>query len=120
VPPPHRHLVTYHGVVSSASSFREEIIPRAADPDPADNGARPDLPPVRPRRLPFADLLHRTFEIDLHKCPRCDGRLKVLAVIMDPIEVARLCKHLGHPTEPPKMSPSRFQVQSSWGFDQAP
>jgi hypothetical protein len=124
VPPPHRHLVTYHGVVSSAASFRAEIIPRGAEPDPAadaaDAGSSPELPPVRPRRLPFAQLLFRTFEIDPLRCPRCDGKLKVLAVLTDPIEVARLCQHLGEPTEPPKLWPSRFVVQTSWEFAQPP
>jgi Putative transposase/Transposase zinc-binding domain len=122
VPPPFRHLVTYHGVLSSHAAFRAEVVPAAAKPAqgaPETDGPKTELPP-RPRRLPWADLLRRTFEIDVLKCVQCGGKMKVLAVITDPEEVVRLCENLGEPAEPPKVAPSRFAAQTNWDFAEPP
>jgi Putative transposase/Transposase zinc-binding domain len=128
VPRPRAHLVIYHGVLSSHSSWRSEIIPRPAatqaEPVPSDEQHRPagdqDLPPVRPRRLPWADLLRRTWEIDVLQCTFCGGRMKVVAVVTDRAEVARLCQNLGEPAEPPPVAPARLPAQLDMAFAQGP
>jgi hypothetical protein len=33
---------------------------------------------------PWAELLRRTFTVDVETCPRCGGRMRLLAVITDP------------------------------------
>jgi hypothetical protein len=125
LPPPHKHLVTYHGVLSSAAVWRKEIVPGGqgaaskAEPEPPDE-AQPELCAQRPRRLLWAQLLQRTFGLDVLKCPKCGGRRKLVAAIMDPVEIARLCENLGEPTEPPPVQPSRHQAQTSWEFAEPP
>ncbi len=96
VPPPHKHLVTYHGVLSSAAKWRKEIVPggqgaaqQAEQKEPPD-GAQPELEALRPRRLLWAQLLQRTFGLDVLKCPQCGGKIKMVAAILDPVEIARL------------------------------
>ena len=42
--------------------------------------------------------------------------MKILALVLDPYEVARLCKNLGEPTQAPPVAPSRFVVQTEWDF----
>ncbi|MDF1565525.1 MAG: transposase [Deltaproteobacteria bacterium] len=56
---------------------------------------------VRPRRIPWAELLKRTFQVDLTICEGCGGRVEVLAVITDPRVIRRILKHLHLATNPP-------------------
>src|SRR5207253_308510 len=60
VAPPFRHLVTYHGVLSSHAALRAAVVPQATEPAEStepDSGKEPDLPLQRPRRLAWASLL---------------------------------------------------------------
>src|SRR5690349_12530644 len=56
---------------------------------------------------PWAKPLQRTFAVDVETCPGCGGRVRLLAVITDLTEVARLLHHRGEPTEPPARAPPR-------------
>jgi hypothetical protein len=40
-------------------------------------------------------------------CPRCKGRMRLLAVVTDPKSVARYLRGLGEPTEAPTRAPAR-------------
>jgi hypothetical protein len=134
VPPPGRHLVTYHGVLSSAAVWRKQIIPGAQqksqgeDPqsvkaearDPEAAGIQPELGTAVPRRTPWAQLMSRTFGLDVLCCPKCGGRMKIVAVVLDPVEIARLCENLGEPAQAPPIKPSRYQVQTGWDFAGGP
>ena len=46
-----------------------------------------DVPRRGPYR-PWAALLQRTFGFDVLECPRCDGRMRLLAMVTDPIALA--------------------------------
>jgi transposase len=59
------------------------------------------------RYRPWAELLKRTFGIDVETCPRCGGRMRLLALFTDPPNVARFLRHLGEPTDPPTRAPAR-------------
>jgi hypothetical protein len=52
-------------------------------------------------------LLRRTFGIDVETCPRCGGRMRLLAMVTEPKNVARFLRHLSEPTEPPPRAPAR-------------
>jgi len=65
------------------------------------------LLPVRQRRLDWSALLRRAFQIDVLRCPRCEGRMKVLAAINDPEVAQKILRHLGLPAEPPSCAPAR-------------
>jgi hypothetical protein len=82
-------------------------IPRAS-PDgvaPADARAPPAY--VRPRHFSWADLLRRTFEIDILACTDCGNRLRLVATIEDRRVIERILLHLGLPTDPPAAAPAR-------------
>jgi hypothetical protein len=123
VPPPGRHTVTYHGILSSAAKLRSQIVPGGAAPaaagDPAE-GAAPELAAQRPRRLLWALLMQRTFGLDVLRCEKCGGRMKLVAVIMDPVQIARLCDSLGEPSQAPEVAPSRYQAQTQWEWAEPP
>ena len=114
VPQPYRHLVTYHGVLASAAALRKEVVPggqgaapKAEPEQPSRRRAAPLLDPEpfapRARRLLWAQLLQRTFGLDALECPHCGGKMKLLAAILDPVQIARLCDNLGEPAQAPQV-----------------
>ncbi|HSQ65331.1 MAG TPA: hypothetical protein VLM85_19060 [Polyangiaceae bacterium] len=58
-------------------------------------------------RIDWPTLLRRTFDIDVLQCPRCEGRLRILAVITDEPVVARILPALGLPTDAPAAARAR-------------
>ncbi len=65
----------------------------------------------RVRENSWADLMRRTFGIDVLDCPRCGGRLRLLALIEYGNAVERMLRHLGLPTDQPEFKPARAPPQ---------
>ena len=115
VPAPRFHTVRYSGVLAAASKWRPFIVPKpaptgAVDPAPTRDQQSSAPPPESvdgARYRPWAELLKRTFGIDVETCPRCGGRMRLLAVITDSASTARFLRHRGEPTEPPSRAPAR-------------
>jgi hypothetical protein len=116
VPAPRFHMVRYSGVLGPASKWRPLIVPKPLPEAPGDaaSAAAPDScgpPPAcdttGSRYRPWAELLMRTFGIDVETCPGCGGRMRLLALITEPPNVARFLRHLGEATEPPPRAPAR-------------
>jgi hypothetical protein len=63
------------------------------------------------RRLDWASLLTRVFGPDVTRCPRCPGRLRVIAFVTRPDLVVRILSHLGLPTLAPAIAPPRGPPQ---------
>jgi hypothetical protein len=57
--------------------------------------------------MSWAHLLKRVFEIDIELCPRCGGRLKIIAAIVDPQVIEKILTHLGLPARAPPRAPAR-------------
>ena len=55
----------------------------------------------------WASLMERTFRIDVLACPRCGGRLHLIALIEEAAVIDRILRHLGLPTETPAPRPAR-------------
>jgi len=47
------------------------------------------------------------FGLDVLACPRCGGRLRLVALIDEAAVVQRILRHLGLPTEVPEARPAR-------------
>ena len=62
--------------------------------------------PGEPRFWAWAALMRRAFDIDVLACPRCAGRMRLIATIEDP-RVIRILAHLVLPTGDPNPCPSR-------------
>ena len=124
VPPPRRHGLTYHGVLAPAASRRDEIVPGYAEEEEhalchsrgeGAAGAKPPPPQHRrPERYSWAELMRRTFEIDVLLCP-CGARRRVLSLVCDPAQIRRVLLHMGLPADPPQRAPPRA-VQGVIGF----
>lgn len=109
IPPPRQHQVRFAGVLASAARLRKEIIPAhtgEAGIAPLAAHAMPDESSARSHRIDWATLLARV-GIDALKCPRCGGRMRILAAITEPAVIRHILEHLGLPTEPPSLSPPR-------------
>jgi hypothetical protein len=63
-------------------------------------------------RLPWAVLLKRVFLVDVLECPKCKGRMKILAAVIAPTSVRRVLKSLGLPSEAPRLRPARPPPQT--------
>jgi hypothetical protein len=63
---------------------------------------------------PWAELLRRTFLVDVLACP-CGAKRRVLSLVRDPDEIRRCLAHLGLPPEPPARAPPRA-VHGVMGF----
>ena len=52
---------------------------------------------AKPRYWTWATLMRRAFDLDVLRCPRCAGRMELIATIDDPAVIARILAHLGLP-----------------------
>jgi hypothetical protein len=108
VPPPRFHTVKYAGVLAPASPWRSRIAPQPKLPPQAFESQESEflLKPAGTYRA-WAELLKRTFDIDVLECPNCHGRMKLLAMITAGKSIERYLAKLGEPTDVPGRSPSR-------------
>ena len=107
---PSRIHTGYHGVLAPNAPWRRAVVARAESEagtvesfpfqTPVDD-QREDTKPgrVRPRYRAWAELMRRAFEADVLACPRCGGRMVVLATIEDPAVIRRILTHLGLSTD---------------------
>ena len=51
--------------------------------------------------------MQRSFGFDVLSCPRCGGRLRLIALIEEAAVIGRILHHLGLSTEPPAPRPAR-------------
>jgi len=109
------HTTAPHGSTSSAPSTRSREATSSAPPRAeyariaAPHRRRlndGDLLAQTPR-LDWAKLLRRTFACDVLVCPRCTGRVRVLAAIHDPGEARRFLNALDQRSLPRPPPPRR-------------
>jgi len=114
---PSRIHTGYHGVLAPNAPWRRAVVARAEteagtlepcpSPTPADN--QPDDATgrrARPKYRAWADLMRRAFEADVLACPKCGGRMIVLATIEDPAVIQRILTHLGLSMEAGEVLPA--------------
>jgi hypothetical protein len=123
VPPPRIPLVRYFGVLAPHSPYRARVVPETSAHDepgkpkskrvnkdaslsssstvPDDESDEHDGGSGRTSRyIDWATLMQRTFGIDPLRCPKCESKMKVLAVISQPEVVDEILAHVGLPVEP--------------------
>jgi hypothetical protein len=61
----------------------------------------------RINRLRWAVLLKRVFMTDALTCPKCNGRMKILAAITNPEAIRKILDQLGLPSEAPRRTAAR-------------
>ena len=61
-------------------------------------------------------MIRRLFEADVLKCPRCDGRMTIIATVTDPTVVRKILTCIGLPVRAPPVAPAREREQGEFGF----
>jgi uncharacterized protein YbaR (Trm112 family) len=90
-PRPEINLLLYHGVLAPHARWRQQVVgygraaSEAAAVDPAEPAGSPP-----PRNWTWAALMRRAFALDVLACPRCGGRLRVIATVEDPVAVRHI------------------------------
>jgi len=109
-PRPRINLLLYHGVLAAHAAWRADVVARAPAGSAAPAGAESHNAAVtspNPAGRRWADLMRRAFEVDVLACPRCGGRLRLVALLEAGPVTARILRHLGLPTEVPAARPAR-------------
>jgi hypothetical protein len=119
VPRPRINLILYHGVLAPRAAWRADVVRRQTSaeggdaevkdsaPEPAREADPAETARRRARGQNWASLMSRTFGIDVLACPRCGGRLRLIALIEKAAVIDRILRHLGLPTETPAPRPAR-------------
>ena len=103
IPRPRINLVLYYGVLGARSAWRAQIVPT-----PAGHAmSRAAAGSSRVSASPWATLMRRSFGFDVLACPGCGGRLRLMAIIEQPVVIRKILDHLGLPTEIPQPRSAR-------------
>lgn len=92
-PRPEINLLLYHGVLAPHARWRPQVVGygRPAPEAAADDSTEPAwVPALPPRNWTWAALMRRAFALDVLACPRCGGRLRVIATVEDPVAVRQI------------------------------
>jgi hypothetical protein len=57
--------------------------------------------------LPWAQLLRRSFDIDIEQCAKCGGRIRLIQSVTEPNVARAILERLGLPTEAPRAARAR-------------
>jgi hypothetical protein len=136
VPRPRINLILYYGILGARAGRRTEMVhrvgadPSLAEPARVGGGADADRGAARRAEGPawrWAALMRRTFPpppfglrrglavavrakaggFGVLACPRCGGRLRLIALIEDAAVIGRILRHLGLPDTIPSPRPAR-------------
>jgi hypothetical protein len=133
VPAPLGNLVRYHGSLAPGAKLRSRIV--AAGPAPRRAGSHAGCEAEESgeeasRRLSWAELMKRVFATDVLECPRCSGRMRLVATITQPEVIRAMLECIGpataglrptrrasrSPARPPPLAPARPLVQPDLDF----
>ncbi len=80
----------------------------------------------RVRRMRWASLLQRVFEVDALQCPLCGSTMRLIAAIEDPAVARKILENLKLPARAPPLEPAATdsldagRTEDEWCFDQSP
>ncbi len=97
---PRVNLTRFHGVFSPNSKLREYVVPQK----PVEEQ---DNPITKTYSMTWALRLKRVFAIEVEKCEKCGGPVRIIASIEDPDVIQKILKHPGldQPGDTPIRSP---------------
>jgi hypothetical protein len=104
-PRPAIDLILYHGVLAPRARWRPAVVAYGRPEDdaatiPHETTGRAEAErggAAQSRYWTWAALMRRAFELDVLRCPRCAGRMELIATIDDSAVIHRILVHLGLP-----------------------
>jgi ribosomal protein S27E len=96
VPPPRMHVTRYHGVFAPHSRLRAAVTPAGRGMSARASSTAEAGSPLMRRHVAmiWARRLRRVFGVEIERCARCQGRLRIIASIEEPGVIARILAHL--------------------------
>ena len=91
VPKPRVHLTRYHGVLAPHSALRAQVTPAGRG---GKTGTTERRSAERHRAMSWAQRLKRVFRIDIERCERCGGKVRIIASIEDPQVIGKILAQL--------------------------
>jgi hypothetical protein len=102
VPRPRVNLTRFHGVLAPNAKWRGAVTPsgrgrgaRAGACGTLGQAEEGAAAPAKRQAMSWAQRLKRVFRIEIERCGRCGGQMKVVAVIEDPVVIERILGPLG-------------------------
>jgi hypothetical protein len=142
VPAPRAHQLRYAGILAPAAKWRALIVPAGAAAEcphaedlqpvpevphratkPASKSATSPEPAATPSQdsrhgpnYAWAELMKRVWSLDVLECPRCMGRMKIVAAIHHPDAARKILECVGLPSRAPPVAPaaSNRHAESDW------
>jgi len=109
------------GVLAPNAKLRPLVVPQPPPAAPPPCVPPPPADPLprstRRLRLPWAEVLRRSFSVDVLTCSKCGGLRRVLAYITDPPVVRAILDPLHLPSRPLPIAPARGPPQASFPAD---
>ena len=118
VPRPKIHLIRFAGVFAPHYKYRSEVVPKPKQLSLVNELIEAKTKPKSKSKVSWARLLKRVFNIDVTKCNKCSGQMKIIAAIEDPKVIKKILAHLGLPTKAPTPWPVRGPPDSFDEFKQ--
>lgn len=115
IPQPRMHMVRFHGLLAPNSKLRSKVIPKPKEQSEG-SVSGPGDPNQSQRRMYWAKLLKRTFDIDVLTCLLCSGNCKIISAIQDKKAITKILNHLSLPNEPPQPHGARAPPQQCFDF----
>jgi hypothetical protein len=113
VPSPRQHQVHYHGILAPNAIWRAAVVAECVEGGTCRKRGRGRCP------MTWAELMKRTFKIDVLKCPECGGRMKLIALIGpdQPKVIQAILESMGISEEAPRRAPARGPPDSDLPWD---
>ena len=102
VPRPKIHLIRFAGVFAPHYKYRSMVVPKPKELSLVEELIECKTKPKSKSRISWARLLKRVFNIDVSKCNKCSGQIKIIAAIEDPKVIKKILTQLGLPTKAPE------------------
>jgi hypothetical protein len=119
VPRPKIHLIRFAGVFAPHYKHRSEVVPKPKALSLVDELIDTKTRPKSKSRISWARLLKRVFNIDITKCTKCSGNMKIIAAIEDPKVIKKILTHLKLPTKAPTPWPARGPPEQLYDYHQS-
>ena len=104
IPQPRKNQIRYHGVFAPNANLREKVVPKKEEP--ATKKQAPDSNPTS--RRDFAKMIARVYDVDVLRCPRCQGQMRIISFITEFQVIKDILKSLGMATAPPEIAKAAF------------
>jgi len=108
-PRPRVNRILYYEVLAPRAAWRRAVAAGGHAETPPLEAAQPgeDATRAGTRGYQWAELIRRTFGLDVLARPRCGGRLRLVALLEQASVIQRILRHLGLPPDVPEPRPPR-------------